>query len=190
MPAILSGQQGLNLTGLLVGTMTPFVGCREVWVFPNMCCGCGIHQGVAKEEACWEGESIPSWDQERLRTMCQHPRAIQFPDYDGERYLAGTGKKGSLPWMGGCYQQSSAGTETTQHWPKEQVSKVSHICGLLENALETETSKAKDEESGPWIPLSLGLSFGGFVCMGYVSIFKAPRPRSSSPVKPPWRHSG
>lgn len=92
--------------------------------------------------------------------------------------------KGSLPWMGGCYQQSSAGTKTTQHWPKEQVSRVSHICGLLENALETETSKAKDEESGPWIPLSLGLSFRGFVCMGYVSIFKAPRPRSNSPVKP------
>lgn len=60
-------------------------------------------------------------------------------------------------------------------WSKEQVSKVRHICGLLENAPETEASKAEDEE--PRAPLSSGLSFRGFLCVESVGIFKAPRPR-------------
>lgn len=62
------------------------------------------------------------------------------------------------------------------------MSKVSHICGLLENVLETETSKAKDEELGPWASLSLGLSFRGFVGVGSVSGFKAPR-SSKAPLE-------
>lgn len=52
-----------------------------------------------------------------------------------------------LLWMGGCYQEALRHTNTI--WPKEQVSRVRHICGLLKNALETEPSKAKDKGPRP-----------------------------------------
>lgn len=67
-----------------------------------------------------------------------------------------------LLWMGGCYQEALRHTNTVR--PKKQVSRVSYICGILANALETEPSKAKGEEWGPWAPLSLGLNFRDSVC--------------------------
>lgn len=105
-----------------------------------MCRGCGIQQGVAMEKV---GGVYPHRDQERLRALCGHPIPLSLMGN-----LAGSGK-GVLTLDGWMLPTIFTGSETPQHWPKEQVSRLRHICGLLENALETETSKTKDEESGP-----------------------------------------
>jgi hypothetical protein len=130
MPAILSGQLG--------PTRTPPVGCRELWAIP----------GRGHGRGCWEGESIPTGTR-RGSEPCVGIQGASNSLVNNE----GLGRV----WKGGPYsgwvdainnlQQALRHLNTV--WPKEQVPRVRHICGLLENAPETETSKERMRCPGP-----------------------------------------
>lgn len=108
--------------------------------------GCGVHQDLAMGAGNVGKESLSLQGSRRHSAVCGHTRAVCSLVHDEERCVAGTGK-GDLILDGWVLQEVLRHTNIV--WPKEQVSRVSHICGLLENALETETSKAKGEEWGP-----------------------------------------
>lgn len=99
---------------------------REVWVLPNMRCGCGMHQDVAMEGAVGK-ESLSLQGTRGDSAICGHIRGILFPGpWWGE--MCGRDWKGS-PYSGWVGVTRRPWDTPTLSGPRSRCQALKECCG-------------------------------------------------------------